>query len=175
MEGVCMKNLNQLIKDYTCLLQQGEIQIAYKNILEFLGKLRAAFVKRYPNYDTSNIYQGYMDMSYFSINTQLLKEKGLKIALVYLHNKGNFEVWLSPRNRTIGKQYESLFSQKNFDSIKVFHDDENKDAIIEYTVISSPNFEDHNNLIEIIEKGLLAFIEAVSKVFQLHVSKGDFV
>lgn len=42
-----MKTLNQLIDDYTCHLQQGEIQLAYKGILEFIGKLRADFVKGY--------------------------------------------------------------------------------------------------------------------------------
>lgn len=31
-----MKTLNQLISDYTCHLQQGEIQLAYKGILEFI-------------------------------------------------------------------------------------------------------------------------------------------
>ncbi len=33
-----MKTLNELIEEYTHHLQQGEIQIAYKGILEFLGK-----------------------------------------------------------------------------------------------------------------------------------------
>ena len=58
-----MKTLNELIKGYTHLLQQGELQLAYKGIMEFLGKLRAEFVKKYPHYDISSIYQGYMDMS----------------------------------------------------------------------------------------------------------------
>lgn len=58
-----MKTLNQLINDYTCHLKQGEIQVAYKGILEFIGKLRADFIKKYPHYDTGSIYQGYMDMS----------------------------------------------------------------------------------------------------------------
>ena len=103
-----MKTLNELIEEYTHHLQQGEIQIAYKGILEFLGKLRAEFIKKYPHYDVSSIYQGYMDMSYFSLNTKSLKDKGLKIAIVYLHDKGDFEVWLSARNRDIAKSYVSL-------------------------------------------------------------------
>ena len=96
-----MKTLNQLINDYTCHLQQGEIQLAYKGILEFSGKLRAYFIKKYPHWDTSSIYQGYMDISYFSLSTKPLKDKGLKIAIVYLHEKGDFEVWLSARKRNI--------------------------------------------------------------------------
>ena len=63
-----MKTLNELIAEYTHHLQQGEIQIAYKGILEFIGKLRAEFIKKHPHYDVGGIYQGYMDMSYFSLS-----------------------------------------------------------------------------------------------------------
>ncbi len=159
-----MKTLNQLISEYTCHLQQGEIQIAYKGIMEFIGKLRADFVKKYPYYDTSNIYQGYMDMSYFSLSTKPLKDKGLKIAIVYLHEKGNFEVWLSARNREVSKQYGHVFRGKSFDGITVFHDDKNQDAILECTLISTPDFEEQVILIDIIEQGIEAFITAVSNV-----------
>lgn len=45
-----MKTLNQIICDYTCYLQQGEIQLVYRGILEFLGKLRVDFIQKYPHY-----------------------------------------------------------------------------------------------------------------------------
>ncbi len=82
-----MKTLNELIEAYTHHLHQGEIQVAYKGIMDFFGKLRAELIKKYPYYDVSSIYQGYMDMSYFSLTTKPLKDKGLKIAIVYLHEK----------------------------------------------------------------------------------------
>ena len=116
-----MKSLNELIEEYTQYLQQGEMQIAYKGILEFLGKLRAEFIKKHPDYDVSSVYQGYMDMSYFSLSTKSLKDKGLKIAIVYLHEKGGFEVWLSARNRDIAKNYVSLLNSNISGDIKVFH------------------------------------------------------
>ena len=37
--------MNRLIDKYTYHLQQGEIQAAYKGILEFIGKLRADIKK----------------------------------------------------------------------------------------------------------------------------------
>lgn len=43
-----MKTLNKLIEEYTNQLRLGEIQIAYKGILEFMGKLRAAFYQKIP-------------------------------------------------------------------------------------------------------------------------------
>jgi hypothetical protein len=153
-----MKALNQLISDYTCHLQQGEIQLAYKGILEFMGRLRADFIKKYPHYDTSSIYQGYMDMSYFSLSTKQFKDNGLKIAIVYLHEKGCFEVWLSARNREISKLYESVFWDKIIGEITLFHDKTNQDAIIECTLVSAPNFEDQKSLTDIIEQGVEKFV-----------------
>jgi len=157
-----MKTMNQLIEEYTCHLRQGEIQAAYKGILEFIGKLRADIIKKYPDYEIGSLYQGYMDMSYFSLSTKLLKDKGLKIAMVYLHSKGAFEVWLSARNREIAKRYEYVLNSNISDNITVFHDDCNEDAIIEYTLTDTPDFDEQASLIEIIEKGIDKFIIAVN-------------
>lgn len=160
--GDVMKTLNQLICDYTRHLQRGEIQLAYKGVLDFVGKLRADFIRKYPHYDTGGVYQGYMDMSYFSITTKVLRDKGLKIAVVYLHEKGQFEAWLSARNRDIARGYRSVFSEKMPLGIALFHDENNPDAITECLLASAPNFDDQAALIDLIERGTERFIAAVS-------------
>lgn len=152
-----MKTLNKLIASYTQQLQLGEIQIAYKGILGFISKLRAALIKKYPLIDVSNIYQGYLDMSYFSLSTKPLKEKGLKIAIVYLHEKGTFEVWLSARNRDIARTYQSILSSLSSET-NVFHDENNQDAIVECVLTCTPDFEDSAQLINIIEQGVEEFL-----------------
>lgn len=156
-----MKSLNILISDYTMLLQSGELQLAYKGILDFLGKLRADFIKKCPQYDVSGIYQGYMDMSYFALSTSALKEKGLKIAVVYLHDKGTFEVWLSARNRDISKSLEPLVKGIASDGLAFFHDESNLDAVIECTLSSAPDFDNQTELIMEIEAGVERFVNAV--------------
>jgi hypothetical protein len=40
-----MKTLNQLISDYISNLRRGKIQVVYKGILNFIGKLRTHFIK----------------------------------------------------------------------------------------------------------------------------------
>jgi ABC-type transport system substrate-binding protein len=155
-----MKTLNKQIAAYTQQLQQGEIQIAYKGILEFIGKLRAAFIKKYPHYDVSSIYQGYLDMSYFSLSTKSLKDKGLKIAIVYLHEKGSFEVWLSARNRDIARTHQSILDRLS-DEMKVFHDKNNQDAIAECILTCTPDFEDQALLINTIDQGVEKFVAAI--------------
>ncbi len=157
-----MKTLNKLIDEYTFLLQQGEMQPAYKGIMEFVGKLRAEFIKRFPLYEVSGIYQGYMDMTYFSLFSKQLKDRGLKIAIVYLHEKKAFEVWLSARNREISKIYESVLGSIS-DSIPAFHDASNPDAIVEYILTSEPDFNNQAMLIDFIEQGVKRFIDAVAE------------
>jgi len=158
-----MKTLDELIEVYTHCLQLGEIQIAYKTIFEFLGKLRAEFIKKYPDNDVSSIYQGYMDMSYFSLSTKTLKEKGLKIAIVYLHEKGSFEVWLSARNRAITKGYSSKFKKCMECDSDLFHDDSNPDSIIECILTSEPSFDNQSLLIETIDKGVESLVKSIYK------------
>lgn len=158
-----MKTLNQLVTDYTNQLRQGELRIAYKGILDYLGKLRSEFAEKHPCYETgSNIYQGYMDMSYFSLNTERLKEKGLKVAIVYLNEKSAFEIWLSARNREILKKYKTIISCPALKGISVFHDADNEDAVIECTLTPNPDFDDQISLTEEIKSGTEKFIAALT-------------
>jgi hypothetical protein len=159
-----MKTLNQLINDYSRHLQEDNIQIAYKGILDFIGSLRSDFINKYPDDGIGNIYQGYMDMSYFPVSPKLLKEKGLKIAVVYLHEKGAFEVWLSARNREILRKYKAILENKGTDHINLFHDESNEDAAIECTLISVPDFDNQALLMEKIEQGTEKFISIISEL-----------
>lgn len=160
-----MKTLNELIDNYTYQVKQGDIQVAYKGILDYMGKLQRSFANNYEEYEvSSNLYQGYMDMSFISLSTEILKEKGLKIVIVYLHEKGAFEVWLSGRNIKIIKEYKSIFNNAAFDDTAMFHDYGNEDAIIECTLTAEPDFDNQNLLTEIIEKGTERFIAAVTKL-----------
>lgn len=153
--------LNEQIMEYTQHLRQGRIQVAYKGILDFLGKLRSEFIKKYPHYNVSGIYQGYMDMSYFSFSTKSLNEKGIKIAIVYLHEKGSFEVWLSARNRDIAKRYASALFDKISGNAEVFHDVRNPDAMIESVLTTAPDFDDQSSLMDTISQGVEKFLMTI--------------
>lgn len=157
-----MKTLSQLISDYTVCLQQNDLQLAYKGILEFMSKLRADFIKRYPQYDAGSMYPGYLDMSYFSLSTQSLKDKGLKLAVVYLHQSGHFEVWLSAKNRAILKTYAPAVGRILAEAPALFHDAGNQDAVVEATLASAPDFDDPAALIDTIEQGVAMFVAAVT-------------
>lgn len=155
-----MNKLNSIIDKYQGLIKQGEIQTAYKGILDFVGKLRTDFIRKYPEYDVSGVYQGYMDMSYFSLSSTRMKSLGLKIAIVYLHEKGTFEAWLSARNRDIAKRYSSIMS--GHDS-SFFHDAENQDAIVECTLVVKPDFDNQDSLVQNILKETDKFVTTIAQ------------
>lgn len=52
-----MKSLNQRIDEYTDLVRKGEVQGAYRGIIEFMGQLREAFMTRAIEVGGS-LYQG---------------------------------------------------------------------------------------------------------------------
>jgi hypothetical protein len=154
--------LNQRINEYTNLVRRGDIRTAYQEILGFMGRLRVDFGKRSRDCTVGSIYQGYMDMTYFSLSTPAIKDMGLRIAIVYLHEKGTFEAWLSARNREISKRYGFLLVSGFPPDLEVVHDRDNLDAIIECTVSSAPDFENQISLMEEIESKVDCFIAAVS-------------
>ncbi|MBG0787905.1 MAG: hypothetical protein H0S79_22685, partial [Anaerolineaceae bacterium] len=61
-----MKSLNQRIDAYTDLVRQGEVQAAYRGVMDFMGQLRTAFMASDAGIEVGgSLYQGYMDMTYF--------------------------------------------------------------------------------------------------------------
>ena len=84
-----MKSINNLVNKYNELLQEGDLQIAYRAILNFTNTLRLKLVKEYPDYVVGSIYQGQMDITFFSVATKLLQENGLKILVLYKYDEKN--------------------------------------------------------------------------------------
>ena len=71
--------MNQLVDEYTSHLQLRNIQVAYKGILQFIGKVRANLIKKYPNDPISRIYPDYLDMMYFSLTKEPFPKRLLKL------------------------------------------------------------------------------------------------
>jgi hypothetical protein len=105
-----MKSLNKSIYEYGELVQKGDIREAYRGLIHYIKGLRVHFKDNYPEFGVSgNIYCGYMDMTFFSLSPKALKDKDLKIAIFFVHEKIEFEVWLTGRNIEIQTKYRELF------------------------------------------------------------------
>lgn len=92
------------IENFRHHLEKGSIQKAYRAVVSYMMGLRTHFEKNYPDLRVSGFYQGYMDMTYFALFPASLKERKLKIAVVFNYETFGFEVWLSGSNRRVARQ-----------------------------------------------------------------------
>jgi hypothetical protein len=90
-----------------------------------------------------------------------LKSKKLRVAIVFIHDKMRFEVWLGGYNKQIQKKYWSLFKESGWDKYRLPSTLKGVDSIIEYDVADNPDFSDLNALTKQIEKETLKFINDV--------------
>ena len=73
-----MKSFHEYMDEYRKQVEKGDIKEAYRGLIEYIMSLRTHFQKKYPDYIVSgSIYQGYMDMTYFSFFPESLKRNNL--------------------------------------------------------------------------------------------------
>jgi len=157
-----MTSLNDSVTEYKKQLDKGDIQIAYRGLIEYMMGLKTFFKRKYPDFLVpGSLYQGYMDMTYFALFPDDLKERKLKIAIVLIHDKMKFEIWLSGINKQIQTKYWNMLKSKD---IKVYHLPETlkgSDSIVEYSLAIDPDFNDPEALTRQIESGTLKFIKDI--------------
>ena len=157
-----MASFHESMIEYRNQLKKGIIQKAYRSLMEYFGSLRSYFKKKYPDYTvSSSTYFGYMDMTYFAINTPRLKERKLKIAIVFLHEEFRFEVWLGGFNKDIQKRYFDLIREKNWKKYHIPSSIKGIDSILEYILVEDVDFRDLNALTMQIERRTMNFITDV--------------
>jgi hypothetical protein len=164
-----MKSFQENMKEYKKQLEKGAIQKAYLGLMEYMTYLKTQFKKGYPDYAVSgSLYFGYMDMTYFSIFPKSLKERDLKIAIVFLHEEFRFEVWLSGKNKQVLKKYWELFNDRGWDKYKIVAPVKGVDSIVEHILVDNPNFGDLDALSHQIDLGAVKFIQEVENFLSTH-------
>jgi len=164
-----MESFQECINEYRKQLEKGAIQEAYRGLMEYIMGLRTHFMKKYPDYVVSgSIYYGYMDMTYFSAFPKSIKERKLKIAIVFLHEAFRFEVWLSGVNRQVQRQYWELIKESGWNKYHIVPSAKGVDSIVEYILVDKPDFRDLDTLTEQIERGTLKFIKDVESFLSKH-------
>lgn len=159
-----MKSLNDFVKEYTVQLRKGDIQKAYKGIMTFMSGLKSHLEKSCPDYIASALYFGYMDMTYFAFTSPNLKNKNLKIAIVYLHEECRFEAWLGGINRKIQSEYINLMGKKNIGKYKLSQAVPGVDSIIETILVEKPDFDHPEVLKKQVERMTIEFINDITSI-----------
>ena len=159
-----MQSLNESVKEYTAQLQHGQIQKAYKGIMTFMSSLKAHLENQHPEYTATALYFGYMDMTYFAFTPLDLKQRSLKIAIVYLHEQNRFEIWLGGANRKVQAEYIELFKAKDLDGLLLSEVKPGVDSIIELRLIEKPDFDHPEKLMLAIESKVIAFTGKIKEL-----------
>ncbi len=88
--------------------------------MEYIMDLRTYLKTKYPDYFVSgSIYYGYMDMTYFSFFPESLKQRNLKIAIVFIHETCRFEIWLAGYNKQVQAKYWKLFKESGWNKYQI--------------------------------------------------------
>lgn len=157
------------MEEYRKQLEKGAIQKAYKGLMDYMMALRTRFESEYPDYFVSgSLYYGYMDMTYFSFFPQSLKDRKLKIAIVFLHEAFRFEIWLAGYNKQVQANYWKLFKESGWNRYHLVPSTKGADAIIDCVVADSPDFRDLNALTAKIEKATIKFIADIEDFLTTH-------
>jgi hypothetical protein len=157
-----MGSFQEYINEYRKQLEKGAIKEAYKGLMEYIMGLRTHLKTKYPDYYVSgSIYYGYMDMTYFSFFPKSLKQRDLKIAIVFIHDAFRFEVWLAGFNKQVQTKYWKLFKESDWNKYHLVSTTKGVDSIMEYILVDNPDFSDLDALTKQIERETLKFIKDV--------------
>ncbi len=154
-----MNGLQQAMMAFKDQLKQGDLITAYQGLMVYIRELRSHFEKQYPEYSVpSNIYYGYLDMTYFSIIPPPLKPHNLKIAIVFEYETFRFEVWLSGANRDVQARIWGWLRESGWDKYRLAEDPRKIDYVLAQTLLDDPDFSDLGKLTSEIERGTQDFI-----------------
>lgn len=156
-----MNDFQGNMNEFRLMLNQGVVQKAYLGLIQYMLSLRTSFEKKYPDLMVTGLYQGYMDMTYFSITPKTLQDRKLKIALVFNYAAFRFEVWLAAYNKQVQTHYWNLIKESGWNRYLVVPSTKGYDAIIEHPVVDNPDFGNADILADEIEAGVLAFTKEI--------------
>lgn len=142
------KMMNSRIAAYKKAFASGEIQKTYQSLVSIVQGLRTDFSKAYKGtYTIANVLHGYIDFTYFYLQNDFLKERKLKFAIVFNHQKAHFEIWLLGQTKDVQIAYwEKLKNSKwvSGEEMPVY-------SIFEVILLPNPDFDHVHQLSKSIQ------------------------
>ncbi len=159
-----MASFRDDLLEYKNQMALGSVPRAYKGLMEYLMSLRTHFAAKHPDdFVSGSLYYGYMDMTYFSFVPKSLKQRDLKIAIVFLHEAFRFEAWLAASNKQVQEKYWKLMGEVDWPGCRLVPGIKGQDAILEQPLVADPDFSDPAMLTSQIEQAALAFTGGILK------------
>ena len=159
-----MGSLQESIQEYKIQLQKGIIQKAYRGLMEYMLALKRHLLRSHPDHFTSgSLYFGYMDMTYFSLTPESIKDRKLKIGIVFHHQACRFEVWLFGINKQVQADYWKKIKESGWKQYHLVPSIKSFDAIIDHILVEEPDFSNLDALTSQIEQGTMKFSKDVER------------
>jgi hypothetical protein len=164
-----MESIQATINEYRKQMAKGDIPKTYQGLMQYIMDLRTHFKNNYPDaFISGSIYYGFMDMTYFSFIPATLKQRKLKIAVVFIHDTCRFEVWLAGFNKQVQSKYWKLFKESDWNLYHLVATTKGVDSIIETVVAGHPDFSDLTTLTSQIESATLKFTTDIENFLSQH-------
>jgi len=153
------KNLNYYVSAYKETLKKGDVQVAYAKLVKYVQKLKTVFSKDLSDtYSVGSVFQGYMDYTYFYLSNDFLKDKKLKLGLVFNHNHVRFEAWLLGQTKDIQENYWKLLKNTKW----INGSEMPQYSIFEVVLVDNPDFDDLDTLTDSIKNKFVSVAEDIS-------------
>jgi hypothetical protein len=166
-----VSSLGDCVKEYVIQLSKGQIQTAYRGIMTFMSELRSGLEHKYSDFTASAVYSGYLDMTYFAFTPSSLRDRRLKIAIVYLHEACRFESWLAGNTRQIQAEYVEMLSHKDLGRYVLSQIQPGVDSIIASSIVEQPDFDDLDELKKRIEVKTMEFVEDMVRTLDSRLAR----
>lgn len=155
---------NEKLTTYKQLMQTTSIQESYQEFIKLFRYIRNELKNEFTEYTfSSNIEENQMDFAYFQLTTPQLKQKGLKIQIIFVHKEFQFEVWLSGYNRKIQYSYYEALKSQDINYI-LNHKPTSVDYILKSTLSNQLDISNSQLLLDCLKQEiqeLLVFTEAL--------------
>ena len=152
-----------LLLEYQELLQTTRLIACYREFIRLFRWVRVELEKRMPEYKfQGSITENGMDFSYFQFTSPELKEKGLKVAVVFIHRDFQFQVWVSGFNRRYQAHYCEVWKDQPL-PFELTGSPAQTDYILRAPLKEPANLSDGGALLDQIQtlaENLLQFVEA---------------
>lgn len=164
-----MKDVNAQIKFYKEQVNKGDIPKTYTALVKYVIRLRTVLSGNLSeNYSFGSIFQGYMDYTYFYYSNDFLKNRKLKMGLVFNHSTTQFEVWMLGQTISIQRKYWEYFKTTKWNKNRTTKP---QYAVLETVLFDNPDFNDVDKLSKQIEDKLVRVTEEI--IHDIKTSKLD--
>ena len=90
-----MSSIKKEMEELKRQLEKGSIQKAYQALLSYMMGLRTHFMNTLAGTSVSALYQGSMDITFFTLAPSSLGVAYLKVPIVFNYKTFGFEAWLA--------------------------------------------------------------------------------